>query len=792
MIEDIYSSLNQRRADRVNERYNEAIREHFEDEFYSDDPIRLKASLSALEMDSRVEMDECGGSLKLEFDTKILLDKLDSDIAAIERRRQDASSRWAAWLNETIDSLASGEMRRADVLPPSQEVMDEWQEHAEWIESQLKDNGYDCLFSYNEDLSSPYVIAWRDNEFELFSVRMAAGDEDGPVAEIDKTATMAELVGSVMHEYPTEDDENFFSGGIEVSDSQHDGCNEIAYAVVTHSTGGSYEVAYFGMRYQESVGEGVQFTSLSDRIRTFSELAKDGKDRQILKNWKLYKEEELSWLLSGDSEWEATFNIDELPVLQGLYISIISLELSMREFCDAYIGYESEHGILFVSSRLPSAMNSLNKDMELRLFVRPISSSTPLHECLAMTSACTRAIAFGSGTDEELRRKDVEAFGNVTVIDSFEKEGHGFTSYLQRGFAVYNEFRFALTCMHVVYDQGMSPGQFAQANKTAEKRIEDGLVDRGNINRDIETNFFTALEQYRSDSGPMLGEMGSNMDSMSGVEFENLCKRLVSKMGFETQTTRASGDGGIDIVAYNRQPLISGKYVIQCKRYSGNVGEPILRDLYGVVMAERANKGILMTTAGFTRQAVAFSEEKQIELIDGAKLRSLLEQYGLLDGKRTDDAVNVLEELLNALEKAFIDINNINDDGDYVFGHDDETVIFGFEQEIARFILWVLEAGLDVTPEDERCFRTIARYNFDAEEIRERMHDGETVPWDFDTTPPVMANAFGSALEQIGADDPYEGITNFYGNLGRLLASYDETFGEEKLARTNEFISMIG
>lgn len=121
----------------------------------------------------------------------------------------------------------------------------------------------------------------------------------------------------------------------------------------------------------------------------------------------------------------------------------------------------------------------------------------------------------------------------------------------------------------------------------------------------------------------------NDINSMSGIEFEFLCKTLLEKMGFETVTTKASGDGGIDLIAYNHQPILSGKYIIQCKRYSGSVGEPIIRDLYGVVTSERANKGILITSGYFTSSAIKFANDKPIELIDGNKLNALLNNYGL-------------------------------------------------------------------------------------------------------------------------------------------------------------------
>jgi len=122
---------------------------------------------------------------------------------------------------------------------------------------------------------------------------------------------------------------------------------------------------------------------------------------------------------------------------------------------------------------------------------------------------------------------------------------------------------------------------------------------------------------------------GDSFENMSGIEFENLVLQLVRKMGFEAQTTKTSGDGGVDIIAHNNQPFLEGQYIIQCKRWNSSIGEPALRDLYGVVMSERANKGILVTTSYFTPSAISFAKGKPLELIDGDKLHFLLSKYDL-------------------------------------------------------------------------------------------------------------------------------------------------------------------
>lgn len=115
-------------------------------------------------------------------------------------------------------------------------------------------------------------------------------------------------------------------------------------------------------------------------------------------------------------------------------------------------------------------------------------------------------------------------------------------------------------------------------------------------------------------------------DTLSGVEFEQAVASWLRTEGFDVQTTRASGDGGVDIVARLDKPLVGGRFIIQCKRLQKGsiVGEPTVRDLFGALMADSsAVKAILITTSKFSAQARAFAEANGIELIDGATLARL-------------------------------------------------------------------------------------------------------------------------------------------------------------------------
>jgi len=90
------------------------------------------------------------------------------------------------------------------------------------------------------------------------------------------------------------------------------------------------------------------------------------------------------------------------------------------------------------------------------------------------------------------------------------------------------------------------------------------------------------------------------INSMDGHSFEELVANLFRKMGFDIEQTKKTADGGIDIFAHSREPVKGGKYIIQCKRSNSPISESVIRDLYGVVNAENANKGLLVTNSTFT------------------------------------------------------------------------------------------------------------------------------------------------------------------------------------------------
>lgn len=124
----------------------------------------------------------------------------------------------------------------------------------------------------------------------------------------------------------------------------------------------------------------------------------------------------------------------------------------------------------------------------------------------------------------------------------------------------------------------------------------------------------------------------TNLAAMDWLDFENLIRELFekefSKNGGEVKITQASRDGGVDAVAFDPDPIRGGKIVIQAKRYTNVVGVSAVRDLFGTVLNEGANKGILVTTATYGPDAYEFEKDKPLTLLSGGELLSLLATHG--------------------------------------------------------------------------------------------------------------------------------------------------------------------
>ena len=118
--------------------------------------------------------------------------------------------------------------------------------------------------------------------------------------------------------------------------------------------------------------------------------------------------------------------------------------------------------------------------------------------------------------------------------------------------------------------------------------------------------------------------------------FERLVVDVLVAMGYggsrldAGQAVGRSGDDGIDgIIKEDRLGLDS--IYVQAKRWDQPVGRPVVQAFAGSLEGHRARKGVLITTATFTREAREYVTriEKRIVLIDGNELAQLMIDFGV-------------------------------------------------------------------------------------------------------------------------------------------------------------------
>lgn len=106
--------------------------------------------------------------------------------------------------------------------------------------------------------------------------------------------------------------------------------------------------------------------------------------------------------------------------------------------------------------------------------------------------------------------------------------------------------------------------------------------------------------------------------------FERLCQRLLRESGFiQVEVTGRSNDGGIDGKGVLRLGgLLSFHVLFQAKRYQKTVSPSVVRDFRGALVG-RADKGLIITTGSFSREAKLEAQRAgatPIDLIDGEEL----------------------------------------------------------------------------------------------------------------------------------------------------------------------------
>lgn len=182
-----------------------------------------------------------------------------------------------------------------------------------------------------------------------------------------------------------------------------------------------------------------------------------------------------------------------------------------------------------------------------------------------------------------------------------------------------------------LYSDNVSDDEF-DVNETNKKVITEIFQPDSEKNINNEESPIITLSPVNDQVLKYLSEHPESFYQLTDNDFEIVMAEIYSKLGYDVTRTKATRDGGKDLII--RIPEILGDviYYVECKKYAAKrpIGVGIIRNLIGTVNTDRVNGGILTTTSFFTRDAYEFiSGNKwncQIKTHDYNVIKDLLNQ----------------------------------------------------------------------------------------------------------------------------------------------------------------------
>ena len=166
--------------------------------------------------------------------------------------------------------------------------------------------------------------------------------------------------------------------------------------------------------------------------------------------------------------------------------------------------------------------------------------------------------------------------------------------------------------------------------RRSEKKQTVGSGENDKPEDDDPTNDYS---EYPDELKPWREQLADILQNMDPYGFERLAQRVLRECGFsQVEVTKKSGDGGIDGTGKLKiNGIFSFNVAFQCKRYSGLVGAPAIRDFRGS-LTTNIEKGVLITTGSFSkaaREEAASPGKQQIDLVDGEDFINMIAEYGI-------------------------------------------------------------------------------------------------------------------------------------------------------------------
>lgn len=146
-----------------------------------------------------------------------------------------------------------------------------------------------------------------------------------------------------------------------------------------------------------------------------------------------------------------------------------------------------------------------------------------------------------------------------------------------------------------------------------EKSLLDAFLDKNSSVKKIDLDSSKdKISKYRIEESPV------DIDELSGSDFEKYIYELALSLGYDAKLTANSSDQGVDII-------LNESIAIQCKRYKDNVGNGAVQEVVAGRRFYNCRQSVVITNSKFTENAKVLAKKNYVKLIDGEKLKEIIE-----------------------------------------------------------------------------------------------------------------------------------------------------------------------
>jgi len=164
----------------------------------------------------------------------------------------------------------------------------------------------------------------------------------------------------------------------------------------------------------------------------------------------------------------------------------------------------------------------------------------------------------------------------------------------------------------------ISKAQIYLTNLDLAERVDLGKAVRILTSPDYRDSVYKIIAGKLSTVMGLLESRGVNIVEMygspglaSGQDYELFVSKILANHGCQTEITKGSGDQGADIIGIYRNQ----RFVVQCKFYSGAVGNKAVQEVHAAKAFYKADRAFVVSNANFTKSASELAERLGIPLL---------------------------------------------------------------------------------------------------------------------------------------------------------------------------------